>query len=222
MKGKLIVFEGGEGSGKTTQLARSLQLPIFQQLIERGAISRLVETKEPGGTKLGNRIRELLLNSTEPIDDVAELLLYAADRAQHVNTFLKPMLEEGAVVLCDRFTASTIAYQGYGRGLNLELIKHLNGIATNGLKPDMTFWFNGDPPEGLKRASHKGRHDRIEQETIDFHRRVWDGYWVQFVENKDWTWIDANQSEEEVTIAVQDALTKALIEWYGEGDKQGA
>lgn len=128
MKGKFIVFEGVEGAGKTTQMRRLLHFIQQKQLAEAGVVA----TREPGGTKLGKELRCLLLEteSVELVSNRAELLMYAADRAQHVEAFLLPELAKGSIVLCDRFTDSTVAYQGYGRGLNLDLIKQLNEIAT--------------------------------------------------------------------------------------------
>ena len=150
MKGKLIVFEGVEGAGKTTQmqgLIHWLQASCFLRV-------GLVATREPGGTELGRGLRHLLLkqDAGELVSDRAELLMYAADRAQHVETCLKPELSKGTIVLCDRFTDSTIAYQGYGRGLNLNLIKQLNEIATGGLESDLTLWLDINVEAGLARV----------------------------------------------------------------------
>jgi dTMP kinase len=171
MKGKLIVFEGVEGCGKTTQIKltsewlRSKDIPV-------------IVTREPGGTDLGVHLRSLLLEANNnPIDKRTELLLYAADRAQHVEQELKPSLAAGKYVLCDRFIYSTIAYQGYGRGLNIDLINQLNTIATAGLETDLVLWFDLDVETGLARKRSSGEvADRIEQEKLDFHRRVQQGY----------------------------------------------
>jgi dTMP kinase len=186
MGGKFIVFEGVEGCGKTSQMQlcsewlQSLGIPV-------------ILTREPGGTELGLHLRRLLLEKAEdkPIADLTELLLYAADRAQHVEQELKPNLAEGKYVLCDRYTDSTVAYQGYGRGLNMSLINQLNYIATGGLESDLTIWLDVDVEVGLSRkradterlalsvveGSRSGDAlDRIEQEEIAFHRRVQQGY----------------------------------------------
>ncbi|MBD2409772.1 dTMP kinase [Nostoc calcicola FACHB-389] len=172
MGGKLIVFEGVEGCGKTSQI----QL-CSQWLESLGCL--VVITREPGGTELGLDLRRLLLEKAEdkPVAEVTELLLYAADRSQHVEQELKPNLAAGKYILCDRYTDSTIAYQGYGRGLNMSLINQLNYIATGGLESDLTIWLDIDVEVGLsrKRGSEVGL-DRIEQETIAFHRRVQQGY----------------------------------------------
>jgi dTMP kinase len=172
MGGKFIVFEGVEGCGKTSQM--QLCAGWLQSL----GIS-VVVTREPGGTELGVDLRRLLLEKSEdkPIAEVTELLLYAADRAQHVAQELKPQLAQGKYVLCDRYIDSTIAYQGYGRGLDMNLIHQLNAIATGGLTSDITIWLDVDVEVGLTRKrGQNGGLDRIEQETIAFHRRVQQGY----------------------------------------------
>ncbi len=174
MGGKLIVFEGVEGCGKTSQIQ------LCCQWLESLGIS-VVVTREPGGTELGLDLRRLLLEKSEdkPVGEVTELLLYAADRSQHVEQELKPNLAVGKYVLCDRYTDSTIAYQGYGRGLNMDLINQLNYIATGGLESDLTIWLDVDVEVGLSRKSKDvtlQSLDRIEQETIAFHHRVQEGY----------------------------------------------
>ncbi|TVP64217.1 MAG: dTMP kinase [Nodularia sp. (in: Bacteria)] len=172
MGGKLIVFEGVEGCGKTSQM--QLCCEWLQNL---GVF--VVVTREPGGTELGLHLRRLLLEKVEnePIAEVTELLLYAADRSHHVEQELKPNLADGKYILCDRYTDSTTAYQGYGRGLNMSLINQLNLIATGGLESDLTIWLDVDVEVGLARKKGDGvGFDRIEQETIAFHRRVQQGY----------------------------------------------
>ncbi|MDB9320779.1 dTMP kinase [Nodularia spumigena CS-591/04] len=170
MAGKFIVFEGVEGCGKTSQMQ------LCSQWLQNLGIS-VVVTREPGGTELGLHLRRLLLEKVEnqPIAEVTELLLYAADRSQHVEQELKPNLAAGKYILCDRYTDSTTAYQGYGRGLNMSLINQLNYIATAGLESDLTIWLDVDVEVGLARKQGD-KFDRIEQETIDFHRRVQQGY----------------------------------------------
>jgi dTMP kinase len=227
MQGLLIVFEGVEGSGKTTQLQRSLHWLQDKGLSEcLGTFAQemsVVATREPGGTSLGLGLRKLLLeegsrdkNSTPtPIQDRAELLLYAADRAQHVEEFLKPYLASGAIILCDRYTDSTIAYQGYGRGLDLTLIQQLNEIATGGLESELTLWLDVDASIGLKRARQRGSVDRIEQADFAFHQRVQQGFqqlatsYPQRIVR-----IDGSKSEEEVHLAIQEILRQRLSQWY--------
>lgn len=171
--GKLIVFEGVEGCGKTTQinLSRSWLDSLFNNV-------QVIVTREPGGTDLGGEIRRLLLDysGNVPIENTSELLLYAADRAQHVEEMLKPQLADGKIILCDRYTDSTVAYQGYGRGLNLNLIDGLNEISTGGLESDLTIWLDVDVEVSLERTRKRGVADRIEQSSIAFHRRVQQGY----------------------------------------------
>lgn len=170
MVGKLIVFEGVEGCGKTSQMQ------LCCEWLQNLGIS-VVLTREPGGTQLGLHLRRILLDNVEnqPIAEVTELLLYAADRSQHVEQELKPNLAAGKYILCDRYTDSTTTYQGYGRGLNMSLINQLNLIATGGLESDLTIWLDVDVEVGLARK--KGdKFDRIEQETMEFHRRVQQGY----------------------------------------------
>lgn len=170
--GKLIVFEGVEGCGKTTQIQRT-----FQWLQANYPLHDVVVTRQPGGTVLGNSIRRLLLDSlSTPISNSAELLLFAADRAQHVEEVLHTSLEKGSIVLCDRYTDSTIAYQGYGRGMDLNLIDQLNRIATGGLKSDLTIWLDVDIDVSLARTTDRRAVDRIETENFAFHRRVQMGY----------------------------------------------
>ena len=173
MQGAFITFEGADGSGKTTQVRR-----LAERLAARGT-PHLV-TREPGGTAAGLAMRALLLEPrTPPLAPEAELLLYAADRAQHVRETLEPALAEGRVVLCDRYIDATIAYQGYGRGLDLGLIAELNRIATAGLAPDLTLVFDVDVEEAARRmASRAGVETptRFDLEAREFHARVRDGY----------------------------------------------
>lgn len=212
MDGKLIVFEGVEGAGKTTQMQQLihwLQASCF-------LITSVVATREPGGTELGKGLRQLLLlqGSGELVSERAELLMYAADRAQHVENFLKPQLASGAIVLCDRFTDSTIAYQGYGRGLNLNLINQLNEIATGGLQSDLTFWLDINVEAGLARVRARGEFDRIEQADIEFHRRVQQGFADLAAENPDRIIrINADRTESEVALEIQAILISRLEAW---------
>lgn len=235
MTGKLIVFEGGEGAGKTTQIQRLLtwlqNSALIRRLLSQGSISEIVATREPGGTSLGRDIRHLLLghgtatvaegNNAEPeaIAPQTELLLYAADRAQHVQQFLRPHLENNALVLCDRFTDSTIAYQGYGRGLDLEVIETLNTIATDGLQSDLTLWLDMDVDEGLARTQKRGHADRMEKNHRTFHEKVRQGfqslalqYPLRMVR------IDASQDVEAVAAAIRGVVGRRLGEWYGRGE----
>jgi dTMP kinase len=172
-----ITFEGGEGSGKSTQIG------LTGDFLKSRGIPFLV-TEEPGGTLLGKRIREILLNrNTFDIAPMAELLLFQASRYQHVETVIRPALQAGKIVLCDRFTDATVAYQGFGRGIPMDRIQQLNDIASASLKPDKTFLFDVPFELGLGRASRRMdlqqdrlREDRFEKEALEFHERVRDGY----------------------------------------------
>ncbi|MDN5326923.1 MAG: dTMP kinase [Moorella sp. (in: firmicutes)] len=167
-RGLFITLEGPDGSGKTTQMDR-----LEEYLHRRGlAVER---TREPGGTRLAEAIRRLLLEpSFSPVDARAELLLYAAARAQHVAERIRPALAAGKIVLCDRFSDSTLAYQGYGRRLGAELVDRLNDLATGNLRPDITFLI--DVPVAIGLGRRLGGSDRLEQEDLEFHRRVRQGY----------------------------------------------
>ncbi len=168
---KFIVFEGVDGSGKTTQISR-----LAEDLRDQGY--KIVFTREPGGTRIGEKIRGILLDPENlELDERAESLLYAAARAQHVREVIEPALKSGNTVLCDRFCASTLAYQGYGRGIDLDFLRRVNRLATGGLEPDLTLLFDMDPGEGLRRVQDFRRGtDRLEQEGAEFYRRVRKGY----------------------------------------------
>ena len=166
-KGLFITFEGADGSGKTTQVCK-----IKTLLEEKGY--DVVVTREPGALELGKQIRNILLHSTETVADRCEIFLFVADRAQHVETFIKPAIEQGKIVLCDRHTDSTIAYQGYGRGQDIELLKKLNDIAVNGLKPDLTLLFDVSTEVAQERVGSE--KDRMESAGIEFHKKVRNGY----------------------------------------------
>ncbi|HEX9156459.1 MAG TPA: dTMP kinase [Syntrophales bacterium] len=177
MAGWFITFEGVEGSGKTTQIRlageflREKGFPVFM-------------TQEPGGTPLGERIREILLNRGGfDISGEAEVFLFAAARAQHTDAVIRPALETGQVILCDRFSDATIAYQAYGRGLPLEAVREICRFASRGLSPRLTLLFDLPVEKGLERAFRRiagreeaSREDRFEREHLDFHRRIREGY----------------------------------------------
>jgi len=177
-RGKLITFEGIDGCGKSTQMRL-----LGQYLTERGV--GVVTTREPGGTELGRKVRSALLDGgAGSVEPLAELLLYAADRAQHVRRVILPALSLGKVVLSDRFYDATTVYQGYARGFDLELVNQLNELATGGLKPDLTLLFDLDVETGLKRTMRRGDGtsvtaagpDRLDQEPVEFHERVRKAY----------------------------------------------
>lgn len=214
MGGRLIVFEGVEGCGKTSQMQ------LCAEWLKSLGISVII-TREPGGTELGVHLRRLLLEKKDdqPVAEVTELLLYAADRAQHVAQELQPNLAAGKYILCDRYIDSTIAYQGYGRGLDMNLIHQLNQIATGGLNSDLTIWLDVDVEIGLarKRGDAIGL-DRIEQETIAFHRRVQQGYADLAASSPSQIFrIDGTLSKETVHKIIQEILCLHLKEILANG-----
>ncbi|WP_291428029.1 dTMP kinase [Deinococcus sp.] len=163
--GLFISLEGPEGAGKSTQLAR-----LAAQLQAHGRAHTV--TREPGGTPLGQRVREVLLDPSLTIDPLPEFLLYSASRAQLVRSTVRPALERGEVVICDRYADSSLAYQGGGRGLNTDLLGQITREATGGLTPHLTVLLDLDPAVGLERAARRGQPDRLEQADLNFHRRV--------------------------------------------------
>ena len=177
MKGTFITFEGGEGSGKSTQ-ARLLAAYLKNEGYD------VISTREPGGTGIGDAIRAILLDpELSEMGNVTELLLLAASRAQNVFERVQPALVRGSVVVCDRFTDSTLAYQGYGREFDLSLLKSLNRLATGGVMPDLTILLDLPADVGLarskaleKKEAGAGEGDRFEQENIEFHRRLRKGF----------------------------------------------
>ena len=164
-----ITFEGIDGSGKSTQAQR-----CYEALVNAGIPVLL--TKNPGGTALGLQLREILLHTQAPITPKAELLLYIADRVQHLEEVVKPALASGTVVLCDRFSDSTIAYQGYGRGLNVAWIENLHELAFKNVQPDVTLLFEGPVETLLARAKGRSEADRLEREAVDFYQRIAHGF----------------------------------------------
>jgi len=170
-RGMFIVFEGIDGSGKTTQVKL-----LAERLSKEGR--EVVVTREPGGTRIGGQIRELLLNpANREITYRAEAMLYAADRAQHVGEKILPALKAGRIVICDRFTGSTLAYQGGGRGIDREFLNRLNQLAVSGVHPDMVFLLDVPPRVGLERLADNGTSmDRLESEGILFYNRVRETY----------------------------------------------
>lgn len=199
-----ITFEGVEGCGKSTQ-AKALQ----QKLCQKGI--PVILTHEPGGTALGMEIRHTLKKSRPNAPSaVAELFLFTASRAQLITEVIHPNLKEGKVVLCDRFADSTLTYQGYGRGLDLNIIETINTFATMGLKPDLTILLDLPVESGLSRRGDK-RLDRFEQEKLDFHQRVRDGYLKLAARDPErWLIIDATLAKQKIGKIVWEKVSQLL------------
>jgi len=199
-----ITFEGGEGCGKSTQARR-----LYRRLLKSGIPVLL--THEPGVTALGRKITRLLKWSEDiDISPIAELLLFNASRAQLVREVIRPSLEKGTIVICDRYADSTTAYQGYGRGLDLAAVTAINWIATTGLTPDLTILLDIPVKAGLARKQGK-RQDRFQMENINFHRRVRDGYLkLAAAEPERWLVVDATQSRETIASIIWQRLSKLL------------
>ncbi len=195
-----VVFEGGEGSGKSTQTR------MLCEHLEKSGIPVLL-VHEPGYTPLGNEIRQWLKGNIG-IDPVTELLLFEASRVELVKNVIRPALASGTVVVCDRFYHSTIAYQGYGRGLDLQLIETLNKIATGGLEPDLVIFFDADIDKALERKHYK---DHFDLEDMDFHQRVKEGYLeIARTERKHWVAIDGLQTKDAIAQAVWEKISALL------------
>ena len=207
-----ITLEGIEGSGKTTQIR---QLSTY---IEATGY-RCVTTREPGGTSIGDKIRAILLNpENNDLSPISELLLYMADRAQHLNSLIKPALDAGKIVLCDRYFDATVVYQGIARGLDTELIYSLHRLLFEDLKPEVTFLLDLPPSVGLARAwkqiddgKRSGGESRFEEETLAFHEKVRAGYLdLARLETERFTVIDASQDEQQVQMDIREVLSSVL------------
>ena len=201
---KFITFEGPEGSGKTTVIRE-----ITQRLESEGW--EVVVTREPGGVKTGEDIRKILLEG-EAIDDRSEALLFAASRREHLVNKVLPALREGKVVLCDRYIDSSLAYQGYARGIGVEEVRSINEFAINGLYPDLTFYLDIRASVGIQRINDNQRtQNRLDREKLDFHEKVVEGY-RQIIHNEPnrFAVINAEQSIEEVANSAYESIIKYL------------
>ena len=203
MKGKFITFEGSEGSGKSTQIE------LAQQYLESKG-KNVLFLREPGGVKISENIRSILLDpETKDMTDECETLLYMAARAQLVSEIIIPALNSGKVILCDRFLDSTVAYQGYGNGVDIEKIKNIGEFITQGFYPDLTFLFDLNVEEGFARINRS--KDRIEQRGLDYHSRVRSGYLEIAKSEPDRVkLIDARKSKEEIQSMVQKHIDQLL------------
>ena len=202
-RGLLVTLEGGEGAGKSTQIVR-----LAERARARGV--EVLTCREPGGTPLGERLREALFGLDGAPTALAELLTFSAARAELVATVMRPALERGALVLCDRFTDSTLAYQGYGRGLDVATIAAVNAAATGGLAPDLTLLLDLDPAAGRARGAEGGT-DYLEREALAFHERVRAGFReLAAREPGRWRVIDATMGLDAVTDAAWSAVEALL------------
>jgi thymidylate kinase (EC 2.7.4.9) len=201
-QGLFITLEGPEGAGKTTQLAR-LEARL------RAAGHAVTVTREPGGTPLGTRVREVVLDPAVEIEPLGEFLLYSASRAQLVREVLRPALERGETVLCDRYADSSLAYQGAGRGLSLPLLRQITAEVTGGLTPGLTVLLDLDPALGLQRAARRGQPDRLEQADLTFHRRVRQGFLdLAHAEPQRFLVLDATRPEDELEAEIWAAVSE--------------
>ena len=202
-RGLFISFEGPDGSGKSTQIE------YLRQYFKENGIDA-VFTREPGGTPIGEKLREIILDrNNSEMCDMAEALLYAASRAQHVHELIRPAVERGSIVVCDRFIDSSIAYQGYGRNLG-DGVRVINELAIDGCMPDLTFFMDLDPEIGKSRI-RADVQDRLEREALEFHRKVYDGY-RELAERYDerFVVIDASEPKEKMKEAVLSRLEEAM------------
>ena len=205
MEGKFIVLEGIDGCGKTTQINKLSKWLPTSGLINKNAT--LIKTREPGGSILGEEIRDMILNKNKSNSPsfLTELLLYSADRAEHISKIILPALQNGNWILSDRFSGSTLAYQGYGREINIDIIKKLENIVCQNIRPDLTFFLEISPEESMLRRKNK-IPDRIESEGLEFLKKVNHGFKLIALENN---WEIIKASEDLTFIAEQ--IQKLLI-----------
>ncbi len=206
MRGKFIVIEGIDGCGKTTQIKE-----ISEWLPNSGLMhktSKIIKTREPGGSEFGKKLREILLanNGINDPDPLTELLIYSADRSEHISKVIKPSLNRFDWVISDRFCDSTLAYQGYGRGLDQQIIKQLENIVCQEIKPDLTIFLEISPEMSIARRENK-IPDRIESEGIEFLQKVNEGFKL-IAKEKNWEIISASQEIKKVSAEIKDSLLK--------------
>ncbi|MFC1548396.1 dTMP kinase [Candidatus Omnitrophota bacterium] len=207
-KGLFITFEGPEGSGKSTHSRR-----LSGELEKEGF--DIVHTAEPGGTPLGARIRNILLDKDDiRLDSQAELFLFEADRAQHVEELIKPALDQGKIVLCDRFNTATFAYQGYGLGMDMDLIENMDRAAVGSLQPDLTILMDVDVGTGLQRAAAAHSKDRMEKRAKEFHEKVREGYLALAEKDPDRIKVIEVKDDIEQTYSLVKEQIDGLIERY--------
>ena len=204
MKGKFIVLGGIDGCGKTTQINE-----LYKWLPNSGLINKnrtLIKTREPGGSLLGREIRDMILSNHKSNSPsiLTELLLYSADRAEHISKIILPALQKGNWIICDRFTGSTLAYQGYGREISIDIIKKLENIVCQNIRPDLTFFLEISPEESILRRKNKVA-DRIESEGLDFLKKVNHGFKSIALENN-WEIIQASEDLNFISQQIQTSL----------------
>ena len=208
-KGLFISLEGIEGTGKTTQAS------LVNEFLHQQGYDSII-TEEPGGTFIGSRIRDILLSvqHTE-MDPVTELLLYFADRAQHIRELIQPALEARKIVITDRFTDSTLAYQGYGRGIDIDFIIEIDRISTSCMRPDITLLLDLDAEEGLRRNKRINKEDRLELEDVAFHKKVRAGYLELATREPDRIkLIEATEDIGNIQRKIQKIITDLLHTWH--------
>jgi dTMP kinase len=203
-RGLFIVFEGPEGAGKSTQIGH------LKRALERAGRTPLT-TREPGGTPASDAIREVLLDPQLIISPLSEFLLYSASRAQHVSDVIIPALATGKTVISDRFSGASVAYQGYGRGLELGFVHDLNTRVSQGVAPDLTILLDLEPLSGLERVDQRGRKDRLEQADLAFHQRVRHGFLRQAEDDSSWVVLEADRPEGEVAGAIWRIVRERLL-----------
>ena len=205
MRGKFITIEGTDGSGKSTQIG------LLMDYLNKKGVDVLF-TREPGGTPIGEKIREIILDvNNREMAPETEALLYAASRSQHVREKIISAVKEGKIVICDRFVDSSLAYQGTARRMGMETIMEMNRAALGGVMPDLTVFFDLSPEKGILRKKNERALDRLEEEKIDFHKRVYDGYkqlCLKYPERI--KAIDADRSVEEVHLEVREVIDGLL------------
>ena len=204
MRGKFIVIEGIDGCGKTTQIDELSKWLPKSGLMKKG--SQLITTREPGGSQLGKKLRSLILDNNEnnKPSSLSELLLYSADRAEHVSKIIAPALKNNDWVISDRFSDSTLAYQGYGRNINLEIIKNIESIVCQGEYPDLTFFLEISPEESIFRRKNE-IPDRIESEGIRFLEKVNEGF-QKIAKEENWKVISASQNIQTISNQIKETL----------------
>ena len=202
MSKPFIVFEGPEGAGKSTQIKH-----LHARLTQAGLHATI--TREPGGTPASDAIRNVILDPDLSINPLTEFLLYSASRAQHVSDVIKPALNNNHIVISDRYYGASIAYQGYGRGLELDFIQDLTERVTGGVHPDLVLLLDIDPKQGLERIAKRGNKDRLELADLAFHERVREGF-LQQAKQANWQTLNANQDEEALAADVWSAVSALL------------